>query len=248
MNNSEILKLLAQRTGLTLKETKQLFKQTVGVFSETLGNYVGFSIPDLGTFGTHIREARQAYDLNRKAHVQLPPKRLVSFSPAVGLKEEIKEIGVKPPALRPSTDAPKEAAPATEASLKDQAAAPENTRESLRRELQAPGGDSPYRLRRGPTGSPEQAEETAEQTTDDVPTPPEEVAIKEAAQPEAPPPEPASDEEQQPESSATVPDTTITEPVEAPQPSSQSDQASPQPPDSDEPRPGGESPEPEKQP
>jgi len=94
MNNSELVKTLAQRSGLTQKETKQLLKQSVKVLSAQLGDYVGFSIPDLGTFATHIREERQAYDLNRRSHVILPPKRLVSFSPAVGLKEEIKDVEV----------------------------------------------------------------------------------------------------------------------------------------------------------
>lgn len=246
MNNSELLKLLAQRTGLTLKETKQLLKQTVGVFSETLGNYMGFSIPDLGTFGTHIREARQAFDLNRKAHVLLPPKRLVSFSPAVGLKEEIREIGVEPPAPRPSTEAPKETAPGAEASPEDQEAAPDESRESLRRELQA-----------------DLAEETTEQTPEDVPTPPEEISTEGAAQPEAASPEPvdapepASDEDQvteQPEPGVPVPDPAIAEPAVTPEPevvpepASQGEQALPQPPDSDEPPPEAENPEPEKQP
>ncbi|MCH7939079.1 MAG: HU family DNA-binding protein, partial [Candidatus Marinimicrobia bacterium] len=166
MNNSEILKLLAQRNGLTLKETKKLLKQMVTVFSDTLGNYVGFSIPDLGTFGTHIREARQAYDLNRQAHVLLPPKRLVSFSPAVRLKDEIKEIEVEPPAPRPAANAPQEAAPGTEAPLEVQEAEPEDSHESLRRELQA-----------------EREEETAEQTAGDVPPTADKVTSGEAAQP-----------------------------------------------------------------
>lgn len=159
MNNSEILKLLAQRNGLTLKETKKLLKQMVTVFSDTLGNYVGFSIPDLGTFSTHIREARQAYDLNRQAHVLLPPKRLVSFSPAVGLKDEIKEIEVELPAPRPAANAPKEAAPGAEAPLEVQEAETEDSHESLRRELQA-----------------ERAAETADETQDDVTTTPDEAA------------------------------------------------------------------------
>ncbi|MCH7529424.1 MAG: HU family DNA-binding protein, partial [Candidatus Marinimicrobia bacterium] len=153
MNNSEILKLLAKRNGLTLKETKKLLKQMVTVFSDTLGNYVGFSIPDLGTFGTHIREARQAYDLNRQAHVLLPPKRLVSFSPAVGLKDEIKEIEVEPPAPRPAASAPQEAAPGAEAPLEVQEAEAEDSHENLRRELQA-----------------EREAETADETQDDVTT------------------------------------------------------------------------------
>ncbi len=240
MNNSEIIKILAQRTGLTLKETKQLCKQTVEVFSETLGHYVGFSIPDLGTFGTHIREARQAYDLNRKSHVLLPPKRLVSFSPAVGLKDEIKEVVVEPSAPRPPAAA-KEAAPVAEVSPEDQEATPEDTRESLRRELQA-----------------EKAVETAEQTLDDAPAPPDEVATEEAAQPEASPPEPADAPEpagdqdqvtkQQPESSATTPDTATTEPAATPETASQGDQAAPQPPESTKPGPEAENPEPGKQP
>ncbi|MEE9466222.1 MAG: HU family DNA-binding protein [Candidatus Neomarinimicrobiota bacterium] len=110
MNNSELVKTLAQRSGLTQKETKQLLKQSVKVFSDQLGDYLGFSIPDLGTFATHIREERQAYDLNRRSHVILPPKRLVSFSPAVGLKEEIKDVEVaarsKPDPAHSAKEAP----------------------------------------------------------------------------------------------------------------------------------------------
>ena len=241
MNSSEILKLLAQRNGLALKETKQLLKQMVTVFSDTLGNYVSFSIPDLGTFSTHIREARQAYDLNRQAHVLLPPKRLVSFNPAVRLKDEIKEIEVEPPAPRPAANAPQEAAPGTEAPLEGQEAEPEDSHESLRRELQA-----------------EREEETAEQTAGDVPPTADKVTSGEAAQPVALPsepvkaPEPTSGEEQaseqQPKVSTTAPETTIAEPAEAHQPASQSDQAAPQPPVTDAPHAGGKPSDPEKQP
>ncbi|MCH8838573.1 MAG: HU family DNA-binding protein [Candidatus Marinimicrobia bacterium] len=241
MNNSEILKLLAKRNGLTLKETKKLLKQMVGVFSDTLGNYVGFSIPDLGTFGTHIREARQAYDLNRQAHVLLPPKRLVSFSPAVGLKDEIKEIEVEPPAPRPAVNAPKEAAPGAEAPLEVQEDKAEESHESLRRELQA-----------------ERAAETAEETQDDVTTIPDEAATEGVDQPDAALPEPAKapeptseDEqarEQPPQAGATATETTITEPPEAPQPAGPSDQAAPQQPDSDVPPSGTKNPEAEKRP
>lgn len=241
MNNSEILKLLAQRNGLTLKETKKLLKQMVTVFSDTLGNYVGFSIPDLGTFSTHIREARQAYDLNRQAHVLLPPKRLVSFSPAVGLKDEIKEIEVELPAPRPAANAPKEAAPGAEAPLEVQEDEAEESHESLRRELQT-----------------ERAAETADETQDDIPTIPDEAVTEGVDQPDAALPEPSktpepiSEEEQAreqpPESSATVTETTITERPEEAQPAALSDQAAAQQPDNDEPPPGTKNPEPEKQP
>ncbi len=114
MKNSELVKILAKRSDLTQKETKRLLRQSIRVLSDRLGDYIGFSIPDLGTFTTHIREERQAYDLNRRSHVILPPKRLVSFSPAVTLKDDIKDVDAPAPKSKPEPVAAPESPPAAE--------------------------------------------------------------------------------------------------------------------------------------
>ncbi len=134
MKNSELVKTLAQRSDLTQKETRQLLKQSVKVFSDRLGDYIGFSIPDLGTFTTHIREERQAYDLNRRSHVILPPKRLVSFSPAVTLKDEIKDVEAPDPKSKPKPAAAPESAPPAEATPEIEEDETESIHDVLRRE------------------------------------------------------------------------------------------------------------------
>ncbi len=95
MNHSEIVRILSDRTDMTQKDVKQLLSNIVGSLDEIMGECKGFSIPDLGTFGTHVREERKAYSIPDARNMIIPPKRLVYFSPATHLKDEFKETAAE---------------------------------------------------------------------------------------------------------------------------------------------------------
>lgn len=90
MNYSELIERLSDQTGNSKKETKELLSDAISVLSDQLSNGSGVSIPDLGTFQTKVNEEKKVYNPHYDAYMIVPPKRVVNFSPASGLKEEVK--------------------------------------------------------------------------------------------------------------------------------------------------------------
>lgn len=93
MNHSEIVKRLSQKMGLSQSEIGRLLKRIAEIFQEKLDKGLGFTIPRLGTFKTHIRKPRKSYNPQKKKLVKLPKKRVVVFRPGIVLKKKIDEQG-----------------------------------------------------------------------------------------------------------------------------------------------------------
>ncbi|MDZ7719946.1 MAG: HU family DNA-binding protein [Balneolaceae bacterium] len=90
MNYSELIEQLSEKTGNSKKETKEFLNDAISVLSDQLSNGSGVSVPDLGTFQTKVNEEKKIYNPHYEAYMIVPPKRVVNFSPASGLKEEVK--------------------------------------------------------------------------------------------------------------------------------------------------------------
>lgn len=90
MNYSDLIDQLSEQTGNSKTKTKELLKDTISVLSDQLSDGSGVSIPDLGTFQTKVNEEKKVYNPHYDAYMIVPPKRVVDFSPASGLKEEVK--------------------------------------------------------------------------------------------------------------------------------------------------------------
>jgi DNA-binding protein HU-beta len=90
MNYSDLIDQLSERTGHSKAETKKQVQQAISVLSDQLSAGKGVSIPDLGTFSTHVKDVRKVYSPHHKTYILTPPKRVVDFSPAAGLKEDLK--------------------------------------------------------------------------------------------------------------------------------------------------------------
>lgn len=90
MNNSDVVQALADHWDMSQAETRRLLDTIVDTFKDNLAKGVGFTIPDLGTFGTHTRSERRAYNPHYKQFMLLPPKRVVDFKPSKGLKDDLK--------------------------------------------------------------------------------------------------------------------------------------------------------------
>ena len=95
MNYSELIEQLSDQTGNSKKETKELLSDAISVLSDQLSNGSGVSIPDLGTFQTKVNEEKKVYNPHYDAYMIVPPKRVVNFSPASGLKEEVKFLSTE---------------------------------------------------------------------------------------------------------------------------------------------------------
>ena len=92
MNYSDLIDRLAEATGKPKTQTKELVETTVSVLTSELGNGNGFSIPELGTFSTKVNDVKKVYSPHYKSYILVPPKRVVDFSPASGLKENLKFV------------------------------------------------------------------------------------------------------------------------------------------------------------
>lgn len=93
MTYRELIDKLAESSGRTKAETKQLLKDSVSVLSGQLSQGKGVSIPDLGTFSTRVKEVQKVYNPHYKKYMLVPPKRVVEFSPSSVLKDELKFVG-----------------------------------------------------------------------------------------------------------------------------------------------------------
>ncbi len=90
MNHSEVVKRLAERLKLSQREIKNLLDNCTKVFKRTLDEDTDFSIPELGTFKTQLREKRKSYNPHYEKYTMLPPKRVVNFSPSSVIKDKVK--------------------------------------------------------------------------------------------------------------------------------------------------------------
>ncbi len=90
MNNSEVIKHLSERLGLPQREVRRLLKGSTEIFKRTLDQDLSFTIPQLGTLGTHVRQKRRAYNPHHKRFMMLPPKRVASFHQGSALRDHIR--------------------------------------------------------------------------------------------------------------------------------------------------------------
>jgi DNA-binding protein HU-beta len=93
MTYSELIDRLAEATGRSKSETRDLLGDAVSVLSDQLSKGSGVSIPDLGTFTTRVKDVKKVYNPHHDAYLLIPPKRVVEFSPASSLKEKLKFTG-----------------------------------------------------------------------------------------------------------------------------------------------------------
>jgi DNA-binding protein HU-beta len=92
MNTSDLVKALANNWDMTQAETRRLLDTITQTFNANLAKGNAFSVPQLGTFSTKTREERKSYNPHYEQYMKLPPKRVVTFSPSKGLKEDLKEV------------------------------------------------------------------------------------------------------------------------------------------------------------
>jgi DNA-binding protein HU-beta len=92
MTYNELIDQLSEELNLTRAETKDLVDKTVTEFTEQLGQGISFTIPDLGTFKTKVKEVQKVYNPHHEKFMLIPPKRVVEFTPGKNLKDNLKFI------------------------------------------------------------------------------------------------------------------------------------------------------------
>lgn len=95
MNQKELINRLSEELGETKVGSKKKLQDTVSVLSDQLKEGKGVSIPNLGTFSTKITPERKVYNPHYDAEMLVPKKRIVEFTPASNLKEEVRDLNTK---------------------------------------------------------------------------------------------------------------------------------------------------------
>tara|TARA_R100001143_G_scaffold58746_1_gene56822 strand:- start:33028 stop:33318 length:291 start_codon:yes stop_codon:yes gene_type:complete len=95
MNQKELIDRLSEELGETKVGSKKMLQETVSVLSDQLKAGKGVSIPNLGTFSTKITSERKVYNPHYDAEMLVPKKRIVEFTPASHLKEEVRDLDIK---------------------------------------------------------------------------------------------------------------------------------------------------------
>ncbi len=92
MKYNDLIDQLSEATDLPKNKTKSLVEKSMSVLQDQLNEGKGVTIPNLGTFSTKVKEIRKVYSPHHKKHMMVPPKRVVDFTPASGLKEKLKFV------------------------------------------------------------------------------------------------------------------------------------------------------------
>jgi DNA-binding protein HU-beta len=93
MNYSDFIDRLAETTGKSNSEAKELTENVFSVLARELSRGNGVSVPNLGTFGVKVNDVKKVYNPHHEQYMLIPPKRVVEFTPASGLKDELKFTG-----------------------------------------------------------------------------------------------------------------------------------------------------------
>lgn len=92
MTYSELIDQLSEELELSRAEAKDLVDKTVTELTEQLGQGSSFTIPDLGTFKTRVKEVQKVFNPHYEKFMLIPPKRVVEFTPGRTLKDNLKYI------------------------------------------------------------------------------------------------------------------------------------------------------------
>lgn len=94
MKTNELYQEVAKRLQISQADATHCTRALVDALHEVLEENMGVSIPDIGTFDSHVREERKSYIPHYGSYMILPPKRVVDFRPASSLKSFAENIEV----------------------------------------------------------------------------------------------------------------------------------------------------------
>lgn len=94
MNTDDLVDRLAENWDLTKEESRGMLDVVVQNMCDNLAQGNDFTIPELGTFGTHTRDKHKSYNPHYEKYMMLPPKRVVDFDAGKHLEDDLKSLGI----------------------------------------------------------------------------------------------------------------------------------------------------------
>ena len=89
MNKSELVAAVANKTGVTKKDTEEVLNAFVDVVKETLKADEKVQMIGFGTFESKTRAARTARNPHTQEEVQIPASKTVVFKAGKALKDAV---------------------------------------------------------------------------------------------------------------------------------------------------------------
>jgi DNA-binding protein HU-beta len=91
MQKTEFIKAVAERTGISQKETKQIIDAALDVITQTLAGGKKVTLTGFGTFEVRERQEREGVNPQTREKIVIPATKTPGFSASSTLKEEIKK-------------------------------------------------------------------------------------------------------------------------------------------------------------
>ena len=89
MNKTELIAAIAEKTGLSKKDTERVVNATVATITENLKKGEKVSVSGFGIFEVKAREARVGRNPRTKETIQIPATRLPAFKASLALKNAV---------------------------------------------------------------------------------------------------------------------------------------------------------------
>lgn len=90
MNKADLVTAVAQRAGLTKKQSEQAVNAVVETIEEALKKGERVSIVGFGTFEVRSRRARVGRNPQTGKTIQIPPSKVPAFKPGKALRDAVK--------------------------------------------------------------------------------------------------------------------------------------------------------------
>ncbi len=87
MNKTELIAVVAEKTGITKKEAERIVSATFDTVTETLVKGEKVQISGFGAFETKEREARMGRNPRTKETIDIPATCVPSFKPSKALRD-----------------------------------------------------------------------------------------------------------------------------------------------------------------
>ncbi len=91
VNKAELITRVAERTGLTKKDTEKTMNAMLDILSEVLADGDKVNLPGFGAFETRVRAALTCRNIHTGEPIEVSAAQTPVFKPAKSLKERVEK-------------------------------------------------------------------------------------------------------------------------------------------------------------
>ncbi len=91
MQKTDFIKVVAERAGVSQKDTKNVIDTALDIIAETLKKGEKVTLTGFGTFEVRDRQAREGVNPQTREKIQIPATKTPGFSASSTLKESVKQ-------------------------------------------------------------------------------------------------------------------------------------------------------------